>query len=202
MWSTKDLTLIIVLAALGFVSTALIVQTAGLITGIPGINFVFTIFLAIQTSFALLYYQGRRWRFFVQMAIFYILIIPTYLGGTPFNILGKTHFLITAFITDVTINTFYRYFNKKQRLQLYSCITALLFWTIQPFVGIPLAFALYAPEYGIRLFSVVVVLLPLIIAEATAGGFIGYKIYRRTVRLNDSSSGASAHQDTTKQDNK
>ena len=184
MWTSKEIAVIIVLAALSFVSTILIVQTAGMITGIPGANFIFTIILAIQTSFALLYYQGKRWRFFAQMALFYLLVIPTYLGGTPFDALGKTHFLITAFLTDVVVNSLYSYFNKQKRLLLFSCFAGLFYWVLQPFIGVGVASVLFMPDYATRLLSVVTLLSPVIIAEALAGGYIGYKIYQRIVKTN------------------
>lgn len=179
MWSTRDLALIILLAAIGLVSSVLIVQTAGMITGIPGINFVFTIFLAIQTSFSLLMYQGRRWRFFVQMSIFYLLIIPTFLGGAPFDVLGKTHFLITAFLADLVVNSIYPFFNNRKRLQLLSCLSALFFWVTQPFASVAVASLLFAPQYVAKLTSVVTLLLPVIVVESLAGGYFGYQIYRR-----------------------
>ena len=83
MLNTKDLSLIIILAVVGFVMTLLVAQTATLLTGIPGANYSLTIVLAIVTGFSLLIYEGnegRRWRFFAQTVLFAILIMPTRLG--------------------------------------------------------------------------------------------------------------------------
>jgi len=44
----------------GVVSSALVVQMAILIAGIQGANYIFTIIMALQTSFSLLLYQERK----------------------------------------------------------------------------------------------------------------------------------------------
>jgi hypothetical protein len=120
MWSSKDICYIILMAVLGVVSTALIVQMAGLISGIRGSNYVFTIILAVQTTISFLLFEGRRWRFFVQFSIFTLLIIPTHLGGVPFAVESRIHFIITALVADLIINSFYDKFRKRVKLKWWS----------------------------------------------------------------------------------
>jgi hypothetical protein len=179
MWSTKDLTLVIFLAVVGLVLTLVIVQTASMITGIPGANAVFTIILATLTSFSLLMYEGRRWRFFAQMTIFTLLIIPTYLGGLPFDVLGKTYIIVTAFVVDVVVNSIYRLFSDRKKLKLWSVFNGLFYWLLQPFFGILVSSLLYAPDFVSNFVSVFVMLLPVTIGESLAGGYLGYRVYQR-----------------------
>jgi hypothetical protein len=54
MWSTKDLTMVVSLAVVGLVLTLIVVQSASMITGIPGANAVFTVILATLTVFLFL----------------------------------------------------------------------------------------------------------------------------------------------------
>ena len=116
MFNTKDVSMIIVMAVLCVVTTALVGQVATMITGIPGANYVIVIFFAIQTSFAFLLYEGRRWRFFTQMTLVTFLIIPTYLGGIPFDLLSKMNFIVNSFQCDLLFNSFYGTFKKQNKL--------------------------------------------------------------------------------------
>src|SRR3989304_3497970 len=179
MWSSKDIACIIFLAVLGLVSTALVVQMAGLISGIPGANYVFTIVLAVQTSFSFLAYEGRRWRFFVQFSLFTFMVIPTYLGGPPFDVPGRIHFFITGFLADLVINSFYETFKKREKLDWWSVSGALLFWVMLPFSALLIRPLFYSPEAVALFANVVLLLLPVIIAESIAGGYLGYRIYLR-----------------------
>ncbi len=179
MWGSKDLGLVTVLAALGFVTAASILQMGYVFTGIRGLNYIFIIFLAIQTGFALLVYEGRRWRFFVQMTVFTLLIIPTNLGGPAFDILGKTSYMIAGFFTDLIANSFYPYFKKRKKSGYWSVFSGgLLYWALQATTGIMLTIAFYAPIAEAYV-SLVVLLSPVIMAEAVVGSYLGYKIHRR-----------------------
>ena len=177
MWSSKDIASIVVLSVLGLVSTALIVQTAGLISGIRGANYIFTIILAIQTSLSLLVYEGRRWRFFAQNSLFTVLIIPTYLSGPPFSVQSKIHFFIMGFVADLILNSLYSTFKKKEGLKLWSILGSLLFWVMLPFLSLLIRPLFYSPEAVALFANVVYLLLPVIIAEAIAGGYLGYRIF-------------------------
>ena len=180
---TKDLCLIIIMATLGLVTTLFIVQTARMITGIPGANYIFTVILAIQTSFSLLMYEGRRWRFFFQMTLFTILIIPTNLGGTPFNVLGKMNTVVTAFLSDLIFNTLYVKFKRRDKLLWWTIIATIVFWVMNPFVSSLIKPLFYPPEYVKKFIEVVFLMFPVILAESIVGGYIGHKIYKRVKNI-------------------
>lgn len=179
MWSSKDLGLVAILAALGFVTAASIGQIGYLITGIPGFNYIFIIFQVMLISFSLLVYEGRRWRFFLQMTIFTILIIPVNFGAPAYDILGKTHYMIAAFFTDIVANSFYRYFEERNKCKYWVILNGgLVFWTLQPLLSIAINVVFYAPQAA-QLISVVSLLFPIIIIESVTGSYLGHKIYRR-----------------------
>ena len=179
MWSSKDLCFIIVLSVVGLVSTTLVAQMAGLISGIRGANYVFTIILAIQTSLSFLVYEGRRWRLFAQISLFTILIIPTYLSGPPFSVQSKLHFFITGFIADLILNSLYDAFRKREQLKLWAILGSLLFWVTLPFFSLMIRPLFFSPEAVAFFANVVLLLLPVIVVEAIAGGYLGYHIYLR-----------------------
>lgn len=179
MWSSKDISCIVMLSVVGLVATALVAQMAGLISGIRGSNYIFTIILAIVTGLSLLMYEGRRWRFFAQTALFAILIIPTYLSGPPFSVQSKIHFFITGFVADAVVNSFYCAFRKREKLKYWSIFGALLFWGMLPLFSLLIRPFFYPPEAVALFANVVLVLLPVIIVEAIAGGYLGYRIYVR-----------------------
>lgn len=176
---SKDLTLIIVMAVLQFVLSASIVQMGKLITGIRGSNYLFTIILAIPICLSLLMYEGRRWRFFVQMSIFTLLIIPTNLGGTPFDPVSRLGGFATAFLVDLIANSSYGIFWKHKKMFWWSIIICTLYWVLNPFFSTVVKFLFFPPEVMEAFLNVVLVLLPVIIIEAIAGGIIGHQIYRR-----------------------
>jgi hypothetical protein len=181
MWGSKDLGLVTVLAALGFVTAASILQMGYVFTGIRGLNYIFIIFLAIQTGFALLIYEGRRWRFFVQMTIFTLLIIPTNLGGPAFDLIGKTAYMIAAFFTDLITNTVYPLFKRLNKDNYWSVFNGFLYWSLQVVTGIMIMSVFYAPIAGAYI-SLVLFLAPLIMIEAVIGSYLGYKIFSRIDR--------------------
>lgn len=182
MWSTKDVSSIVLMATLGFVSTALVCQMARVISGVSGSNYIFTIFLAIQTTISFLLYQGRRWRFFVQFSIFTLLIIPTNLGGPPFAVQNRIHFIITAFFADIIINSFYETAKINHKLKLWSILGSALFWVMLPFLSLLIRPLFYSPDAVLLFAEVILLLLPLIIVESLVGGYFGYRIFRRLFR--------------------
>ncbi|MCW4035390.1 MAG: hypothetical protein NWF03_08515 [Candidatus Bathyarchaeota archaeon] len=180
MINTKDLCFIICLAVLHFVVTITVGQIARMITGIPGTSYLFTIIHAIITSFSLLIYEGRRWRFFIQISLFTILITPTPIGGIPFDILSKTNMVINAFVIDLILNSVYPVFKKTDRILWWGVLVSVTFWLLNPFFGIIIKnILLFPPDYIARFINVVFLLFPVIIAEAAIGGWMGYKIFKR-----------------------
>ena len=85
MVSSRDLALVIMFASLSFVFMLLIGQIPQLITGIPGINYVFTIVYAINQSVARLMYEGRRWRISTQGVLVGLLII-SFIPSQPITV--------------------------------------------------------------------------------------------------------------------
>ena len=171
------------MAVLGLTSTLLVGQIARMITGIPGINYVFTIVLAIETGFSMLMYEGRRWRFFAQMVLFVILTTPTQLGGPPFDILARLNTIINAFVCDLAVNSIYKNFEKRQKLTLWVIIATTTFWVLNPFISTLVKPLFFPPEYVTTFIAAVLTLLPVIIVESIAGGYLGYKIYSRVKNL-------------------
>ncbi|MEJ2242726.1 MAG: hypothetical protein P8Y18_11390, partial [Candidatus Bathyarchaeota archaeon] len=154
---------------------------ARMITGIPGASYFFTIFHAIITSFSLLIYKGKRWRFFFQMVLLTFLIIPTYIGGIPFDLLSKTNLIVVAFIVDLVFNSLHNSFSRTQKLIFWSILTSVTFWLLNPLFGIIIkSILLFPPDYIERLIGVISTIFPIIIIEAIIGGWIGYKIFLRT----------------------
>ena len=180
---TKDLTTIIVMAVLQFVLTVLIAQMGTLITGIPGTNFLFTILLAIPITFSLLTYEGRRWRIFMQLALFVLLAIPTRLGGPAFDPISRLGSLASALLIDILANSFYGKFKKRDKLLWWGVIFSGIYWCIVPLFSTLTKIVFYSPDTVERFVGIVSMLFPVIIAEALIGGYIGYQIYKRQIKL-------------------
>jgi hypothetical protein len=178
MRNSKDVGRVIFMAVLAVVSSAFIVQIATLISGIQGANYIFTIIMALQTSFSLLLYQGRKWRLLAQNAILTLLIMPLYLGGTPFSI-TKIHLIPTAFVVDLLFNSFYKTFRDWSKLRLWSILCTLMFYLIMPFFSLLIRTLFYSPEAVALYVNVILLLSPVIIIEAIAGGYLGHQIYLR-----------------------
>ena len=145
MWSSKDIALIIMFSVLNFVYTALVGQLAWLLSGIQGTNLLLIIGGVIINSFALLYFQGRRWRFAVYQILFAILVIPTYLLGVPFDIVARTPIVIVGVLSDIIFNSFYALFKKHKKLMWWTIIDMLAFFLMTPFISILFFSIIYAP---------------------------------------------------------
>jgi hypothetical protein len=152
---------------------------AKVVTGIRGSNYLFTIILAIPICLSLLMYEGRRWRFFIQMSIFTLLIIPTSLGGTPFDPVSRLGGFATAFFVDLLVNSLYGVFKKHKKLVFWSVLVSVVYWALNPFFSTVVKYLFFSPEVMEAFLNVVLVLLPVIMIEAIAGGIIGYQIHQR-----------------------
>ena len=175
MKNSRDLALIAMFAAISFVFNVLIGQLPGLITGLAGMAYVFTIVYSIIQSVAYLMYGGRRWRIFAQallLSLLYFLFIPSW----TLPVVMAT--ITNMFIVDLIFNSLHGKFKKDNRLfrwilalQVYSWITHrfMMLAFLSLFVPMDAVLALFIPLTS--------VILPIIIVEAVAGSFIGYKIY-------------------------
>ena len=179
MWNTKDVSFIILLSVLNFVYTALVGQIARLFSGIPGSNMLLIIGGVIINSFALLYFEGRRWRFALMNIIFALLIIPTNFGGAPFDVVGRFPIFVVAVTADVLFNSVYDIFKKRNWLLLWATIDMVVFFLMNP-LSYSIFFSLfYAPEVASAFINTILLLLPVIIIESIIGALIGYKIFQR-----------------------
>lgn len=178
---TKDLAATIMFAVLGFVFLVLIAQVPYLITGLPGVGYVFNIFYNIIYSFSLLYYKGKRWLFLLQGIIFQLLTLVIPGSFAPNILVAKIPFLINVFILDVVFNSLYGFFRKNNNLVWWSVLGQVYFWTVQPFL-ILLFYSLFIFIEGISLewfVPIMSIMLPIMIVEAVIGGYLGYRIYER-----------------------
>jgi len=180
--NSRDITLIVVFAVLDLVLMVLIAQVPQLITGIFGITYVFTIFYAISSSIALLMYEGRRWRRFTQSLLFSLIALFLVAAWTPITAIA---FPLSYFILDVIFNSVYGFFKEKNKLIWWAILSQVVYWIISPlwlllFTSFSFSFQAVLTNWFIPIFSV---MLPIMIIEAVAGGYIGYKIYRRVEKL-------------------
>ena len=110
--NSRDLSLIIIVAVLQLTIMLITNQITSLVYMI-GLSYVFTIFYAINASVAWLMYEGRRWRILAQAILANTLIsllIPS--RTIPLAIAGIVH----AFTADLIFNSFYGYFESRNRL--------------------------------------------------------------------------------------
>ncbi len=183
-FTSKDIGLIIVLAVLHFVFTLTIGQLARTITGIPGISYTFTIFHAIITAFSVSIYNGARWRFLFQTTIYTLLIVPTSIGGVPFDLVTKSGLIFNALIVDIVMISFYGLFKEKNHQLVWVTITTTIFWMLNPLFGIAIkSIILFPSDYIANLISTVTLLYPVIIAESIIGAWLGYTIYKRVTKI-------------------
>ncbi|MGD9131799.1 MAG: hypothetical protein PVH73_09545 [Candidatus Bathyarchaeota archaeon] len=177
-----DLTLVIMFAVLNFVFAALIGQVPRLITGIPGIGYLFNVFYSITITIAMLFYQGRRWRFLMQGILFALLTL--FLGATQDALLSKISLILNAFVLDLVFSTFYGSFQKKNKLVLWAILGQIYYWVTDSLWMI-LVFSLFYPWEGvIATWSIIIpFILPLMVIEAIAGGYLGHRIYQRVNKI-------------------
>ena len=177
--NSRDLSLVIIFAVLNFMIALIIGQFTRIITGVPGGAYALTILYAINATVAWLMYEGRRWRILLQALLFNTLaslFIPS------MTIPGTIAFILHAFTVDLIFNSFYGYFQTRNKLLWWIILLQIFFWVTQPFwlLGF-LAWFVYPLESVLRIFFIptMTIGLPIIMIEAIAGAIIGYKIFRR-----------------------
>ena len=179
MWGSRDLALVILIAVVALVYSVFVAQVATLVTGIKGLNYLLFIGHAIWASLAFLLFQGRRWRLFVTALLLVVLTLPTYLMGTPFDLIPRVPAILNAFFADIIMNSFYVTFIKREKILIWSILSALTFSIGDILFRTLILPIFYPPEYVSPLLAVFLVLSPIVIIEAIAGGIIGYQIYQR-----------------------
>jgi hypothetical protein len=182
MMDRKDLTLVIMFAVLNFVFAALIGQVPRLITGIPGIGYMLIIFYSITISVALLFYQGRRWRFLTQAIIFGLLTLS--FGTSIMAMLTKISLIINAFVLDVIFNSLYPKFEKKNKLMFWLILSQIYYWSTDSLWLVLVNLLIYPWEAVIASWYIIMpFVLPIMVSEAIAGGYIGYQIFQRVKKI-------------------
>ena len=183
MISSRDLALITVFAVLTFVFMLLIGQIPELVTGIPGISYVFTIVYAINQTVARLMYEGRRWRIFAQGLLLSLLGFSFILTWN--RPLGMAT-ILNAFIVDVVFNSVYGFFKQKNKLLWWAILSQVYYWPTHSLWIVVFGSLFFYPFEFIMeqwFIPIMSVMLPIMIIEGIAGGYIGYKIYRRVEKL-------------------
>ena len=182
MQKTRDLTLVVFFAVVELVFQALIGQVPGLITGIEGIGYVFTIIYSIVQSVAYLMYEGRRWRIFAQGLLHALIafpLIPTFI--LPVALAA----IVNTLIVDVIFNSLYRRFKGANKLFVWILVVQVYYWSTQPLWLVPIfSFLVPLEEFIVAWFvPVMSVMLPIMIIEAVGGSYLGYKIYQRVEKI-------------------
>jgi hypothetical protein len=175
--------LIAMFAAISFVFNVLIGQLPGLITGLAGMGYVFTIVYSIIQSVAYLMYGGRRWRILAQallLNLLYFLFIP----GWTLPLAIAT--ILNMFIVDLIFNSLHGKFERDDRLFRWILALQVYSWTAHSFIAPAFLFLFVPMDDVLALFvPLMSVWLPIIIVEAVAGSYIGYKIYGRVERISE-----------------
>jgi hypothetical protein len=179
MWKSKDIAIVIIIAAVSFAYTVFVGQLGNLLTGIQGLNYLFIVGHAIFISFGFLMYEGRRWRLLLQGTLAALLTLTTALSGAPFDVVSKIPMILTSFFGDLIFNSFYAFFKKRNRLDWLAIFVALGYVLMLPFFVALNMSIFYTPQALTLYISVYMLLLPVTIVETVVGGYIGNMIYKR-----------------------
>jgi hypothetical protein len=183
MWSSRDISLIITFTVLSTINFAAVLQTFTLLTGIPGIYYGVDLIGATLSTVGFLLFEGRRWRRTVLGLLIFLISLSLNFGGSSVTIITRVPIVLKMFITDIIFNSFYGYFEKRNKLIWLSVSQSVTFFMISPFFDI-LFFSFFVPfETLTPLLNLVILMLPLILGVSLAGGYLGYKIYRRLEKL-------------------
>jgi len=184
MKNSRDLALVVMFAAISFVFNVSVGQVPSLITGIPGIAFVFTIVYSIIQSVAYLMYEGRRWRILAQALLLNVLYF-LFIAGWRLPALPMAT-ITNMLIVDLIFNSLYGKFKRDNRLFRWILALQLFSWITYSFIILPFLLPFIPMEDVITYFvTVLIIWLPIIIVEAVAGSYIGYKIYRRVEKISE-----------------
>lgn len=182
MWSSRDISLVIITSVIVFTVSVTVFQLPRLLTGNGALGYITTIGMAFLISLTFLLFEGRRWRFFAHNTLVVILSLPTSFIGVPFDIFPRLVSILAGIIADIILNSVYKRFSESQKLLWWSILICLEFFTVLPLLQL-LFYPLYFPPEFIEIFSnVVLVMSPWIIGGAIAGGYFGYKVYKKYIK--------------------
>jgi hypothetical protein len=182
MMKSRDLALVIMFAVLYIVFMILIGQVPELIAGIPGMGYAFTIIYSIIRTVALLMFEGRRWRFFSMGLLVSLIALASVQIWVPPTAMAA---ILNNFIVDVVFNSIYKSFKKRDRLLWWVILAEAYYFATHPLWLMFFSIPFYPIELTISTWFIPImsVFLPVIILEAIAGGYIGYKIQRRVEKI-------------------
>ncbi|MFC1487434.1 hypothetical protein ACFLRN_07110 [Thermoproteota archaeon] len=182
MKNSRDLALVIMLAVLSFVFMTLIGQVPQLITGIPGIGYAFTIVYSITQTVGWLLFEGRRWRIFGLGSLFSLISLSLIQTWTLPVAMAT---IVNSLIVDLIFNSLHESFERKNRLIWWVILAQGYYWATHSIWLLFLSLPFYPLEQilGNWFIPIMLVMLPVVIIEAIAGGFIGYKIFRRVEKV-------------------
>jgi hypothetical protein len=183
MWNSRDLALVVLFAVSNVIYIYLVGQLGWLFSGIPGSNMIFIIGSAIILAVALLMYEGRRWRFLLQNILFVILILPTYLVGTPFDIVPRIPSIINAIHADILYMSLYEFFKKRKQLKLWSVIAIVEFFLVNQLLTAIVFTIIFAPAFVATFINVILLLLPVSMTESVIGALIAFKLYEKIKKI-------------------
>jgi len=183
MWNSRDIALVIVLGVVGLIQGVFVVQMGTLLTGLPGVNYFFSILLTIWISLSFLIFEGRRWRLFLTVLIFIMLTIPTYVMGMPYDLSPRIPGILTILFVDVLFNSFYESFRKRGKLLRLSIFLSVFFLILDIAFRILTYPLFFSSAYVSTFLNITMWLIPVILLESVAGGYLGYKIYQKVKNL-------------------
>ncbi len=179
MWSSRDISLVIITAVVVFILSVSIFQLPRILTGNGGLVYSTTIGMAFTISITLLLFEGRRWRFVAHNTLVVLLSLPTSFMGAPFDVFPRSIAFLAAFPVDLILNSLYQKFKDSDKLVWWSVLVNLVFFSLLPLLQL-LLFPLYFPPQYMEVFAnILLVMSPWIIGGAIGGGYFGYKVYRR-----------------------
>ncbi|MEJ2242796.1 MAG: hypothetical protein P8Y18_11750 [Candidatus Bathyarchaeota archaeon] len=179
MWSSKEITLVIIFAAISLIYSATVIQIPKFLTGIIGLGYILGFGMVIILNVAFLSFEGSRWKFISVVIIERMLlsVILVYMGPTIF--IKSIPLFAGKFIQDVIFNTIYGYFKKRNKLLWLTIIFSVTGLILDVIFRILLFPFLISPEYTTSFIGTVSIMFPLIIFNGLFGGFLGHQIYNR-----------------------
>jgi len=180
MWSSRDVSLIIIFSSLGLAFQATIKELPQLMTGIPGIGYILSIGNVIIINTAFLMFEGKRWRFAFFGAL-YTLLISVVFGLVGSNVVLRSLPMVTGIIIqDIIYNSVYSKFEKQERLKWLSIIVGVQGLLTDVVLRIVI-YTPFLPSSSISAFvNLTLTMVPILLFNAIFGGYLAYIIYKRT----------------------
>lgn len=179
MWSSKDLALVVLLGVLAFVYSTSTIQVSVVITGIPGIGYLFTIGNVIIFGVSFLIFRGKRWRFFllslIQQSL--LLFILSNMGSS--QVLKIIPMLTWTFFQDLLFNSSYSYFFRNKKLKWFSVLQGAGGLLGDAFFRVLLYPILMPPEFTSTYLTTTFMMLPVILFSGIFGGYIAFTLFSR-----------------------